>query len=129
AEGQALVLLEDLGRRHVTFGSNLAPIAPETINQGLALLARLHALSWGAPFLDRLTRYAGVAADIGLQLLTKDYLATCLAKPRARAVPAGLRTLDSIVAAQKALWERPQDNGICMLHGDPHLGNWYFEAN
>lgn len=129
AEGQALVLLEDLGLRQVTYGSNLAPIEPETIKQGLALLARLHASSWGAPFLQRLIQYPGVIADIGLQLLTDDYLAACLAKPRARAVPAALRTLDSIVIAQKALWERPQNEGICMLHGDPHLGNWYFEAS
>lgn len=126
--GQALLLLEDLSTRGVTFGSNLQPLAQDTLRQGLELLAKVHAHWWNAPQLSQLTQYPGVLGDIGLQLLDGKYLEECLAKPRARAVPPELRTLDAIVTAQKTLWSRRQNEVKCLIHGDTHLGNWYFEA-
>lgn len=128
ATGQALVLMEDLLARNAGFGHALSPIGPDTVALGLELLAGLHAHWWQAPQLVDLDRFPGVLADINLSLLTPDYFADCLARPRASEVPAELRDLNRVREAQQALWNLGVSSP-CLIHGDPHLGNWYFESN
>ncbi|MGH2728883.1 MAG: hypothetical protein ACRDKS_18065, partial [Actinomycetota bacterium] len=58
--GQALVLLEDLTARGVTFGRATSPISVGPTAVALDMMARYHAMWWESPRLDPLARFPGV---------------------------------------------------------------------
>ena len=127
--GQALVLLEDLTARGVTFGRATAPITPDVAADALESMARYHALWWESPRLDPLARFPGVLEPIILHLLGPENWEACLARPRAAAVSGALRDHDRVKSAVQTMWERNKEAPRCFIHGDPHLGNMYFEAD
>ncbi|MEX2558146.1 MAG: phosphotransferase [Actinomycetota bacterium] len=127
--GQALVLLEDLTVRNVTFGRATSPITPEVAAESLDIMARYHALWWESPRLAPLARFPGVLEPIILYLLGPENWAACMGRPRAAAVTGELRDHDRIQAAVVAMWERNKEAPGCFIHGDPHLGNMYFEPD
>lgn len=127
--GQALVLLEDLNARGVTFGRATAPISVETVASALDDMARYHALWWESPRLDPLARFPGVLEPIILYLLGPENWDACMARPRADAVVGELRDRERVHAAVVAMWERNKEAARCFIHGDPHLGNMYFERD
>jgi aminoglycoside/choline kinase family phosphotransferase len=127
--GQALVLLEDLNERGVTFGHATSPISPDTAVVALDMMARYHALWWESPRLDPLARFPGVLEPIILYLLGPENWEACMARPRADAVVAEMRDRERVQAAVRAMWERNKEAPRCFIHGDPHLGNMYFEPD
>jgi len=127
--GQALVLLEDLLARNASFGRATRPLTPEVAATALDIQARYHALWWESARLDPLPRFPGVLEPIILFLLGKENWDASMARPRADAVPTQLRDNDRVKAAVMAMWERNNDAPRCFIHGDPHLGNMYFERD
>ena len=127
--GQAVVLLEDLTARNVTFGRATSPITPEIAAESLDIMARYHALWWESPRLDPLARFPGVLEPIILYLLGPENWAACMERPRAAAVTGELRDHDRVQAAVVTMWERNKEAPRCFIHGDPHLGNMYFEPD
>lgn len=127
--GQALVLLEDLNDRGVTFGRATSPISADTAAVALDMMARYHALWWESPRLDPLARFPGVLEPIILYLLGPENWEACMARPRADAVVAEMRDRERVQAAVQTMWERNKEAPRCFIHGDPHLGNMYFEPD
>lgn len=132
SSGQAILLLEDLLARNASFGRATESISPDTAAATLELLARLHALWWeqddklpGLRFVD------GAAAADGLVqgLLGAEHWEKSLAGPQAASVPAPLRNREHMVQLVRNLWDGDTKGPHCLLHGDAHLGNMFFERD
>lgn len=128
--GRSVVLLGDLLSRNVTFGRATAPLTVDTVRAGLDLQASYHATWWDrdSELLDGVTTGAPWLYGAIMHLLEKpnwDELVT----RRAEIIPAPLRDRDRVVAASEAWFEWEKSGTHTLLHGDAHLGNWYFERD
>lgn len=125
-------LIEDLLARNATFGSALEPVSVEVAGQTLEMLAKLHAHWWKAPELQQLGAPGGSLATDGivLRLLTPEAWNTAMARDAAAGIPDELRDVARVRAGMEKLWEmdRNSDN-LCMVHGDAHPGNMFFEQD
>jgi hypothetical protein len=131
-QGHAVQLIEDLLARNASFGSALKPLSVDTVAAALGMLARFHAHWWRAPELAELGPPGGTLESDGivLRLLSAEAWDRAMARPPAAALPAGLRSVGAVHAAMEALWERDRrSDALCMVHGDPHPGNFFFDAD
>ncbi len=131
ATGHTLLLLEDLLARNATFGHATAPLDLATAERALAMMARYHALWWGAPELATLGDFGGafVTDDIIYALIDSEGWEHWVAEPRGSEVPDVYRSREAIRRAYGRLWELERRSTPCMLHGDAHLGNMFFELD
>jgi hypothetical protein len=129
--GLTLLLLEDLLARNATFGYATRPLDVETVDLALEMMARYHAVWWGAPELDRLGEFGGafVTDDIIYALIDSEGWEKWVAHPRGQHVPDQYRSREAIRRAYARLWELERRGTPCLLHGDPHLGNMFFEPD
>lgn len=132
---QGIVIMEDLARRGATFGNPLEPRSQDDIAQTLSLLAGYHARTWGFP---------ASAADTGLDWVetappfSRPSLKPCL-EPEAWEHYVGLpRGAAASVRFHDREWARSALDRMatlseqvpnCILHGDTHLGNVFFEPD
>jgi Phosphotransferase enzyme family len=133
ASHRSVMLLEDLLGRDVTFGFATRPTTPAIARQMLDMIARYHARWWNSPDLPQLGPVGGGAAIaddwIGLFLAPENFEQT-MALPRASFVPQEWQSPDLMGKALYALREiNASGPPCCMLHGDMHLGNCFFEPN
>lgn len=129
--GYSAQLIEDLLARNARFGSALKPLPLAIARATLAMLAKLHAYWWRAPELARLGPPGGSLATDGivLHILTREAWDEALARPETR-LPAGLRDVDAARAGMERLWELDRtSDALCMVHGDAHPGNMFFEPD
>jgi aminoglycoside/choline kinase family phosphotransferase len=123
AEGQALVILEDLqGAHFYTAGDTMSR---EEAESALAVIARLHATTWGHPVIEETPVYPGPMRRVLEGMLGGRYWAGCLSRPRAAAIPAPLREPGALLHAVRTLWTRDAADAHCLVHGDAHVGNVY----
>lgn len=125
-------LLEDLLARNARFGAAAKPVAPDVAAQSLTMLARLHAHWWMSAKLERLGTPGGtlISDGIVLRLLTQDAWSAAMSKPAASALPAPLREVSNIRAGMERLWAFDlASDQRCMVHGDAHTGNMFFEQD
>ena len=125
-----LLVLEDLADRNVEFGRAGQPMSADRVARVLDLLASLHARWWASPDLDRLEAFPGGLSLAFTLVLDPSHWEACLTRPAARTIPADFLDRDRLERALRASWtlgaaERPR----CLIHGDPHLGNLYFETD
>jgi len=126
--GQGLLLLEDLLAKNVTFGLGTRPLTPEKAAAILDLLASLHGVWWNSSELDTLEQFPGSMAELmPTMLFNPQHWADCMARPRAAGLPAELRDPICVEEALRAMWRIDQEGPHCIIHGDAHLGNVYFE--
>ncbi|MBV9997208.1 MAG: phosphotransferase [Caulobacteraceae bacterium] len=129
--GQGLVLLEDLLARNVRFGTAFKPLSLDEQQATLEYLAAFHARWWGSPRLAELppmsNHFARIVPTFDHQL-EPSYYAASLAR-RWPSAPAAYRDPDRIWAAIRANWRQGAEQPRCMIHGDPHAGNMYFERD
>jgi aminoglycoside phosphotransferase (APT) family kinase protein len=124
AGGRGLILMDDVDGLGGRFVGSLAPYPVETCRDSLGQLAALHAGTWGAegwsaPWLaPRVARMARMWPAGTLQDLLDD--------GRAADVPPVLRDAGALQAAMAATAEVP---ATCVLHGDTHSGNAYFDRD
>jgi aminoglycoside phosphotransferase (APT) family kinase protein len=62
-----------------------------------------------------------------LYLLDPGHWDACMARPRAAWVPEYLRDRDRVQRAAEAMWDADEMPPHCLIHGDAHIGNMYFE--
>lgn len=127
--GRSVLLLEDLLARGATFGTPLAPMSPESAEAGLRQLAHLHAFWWESPELGRLAPYPGGLRPVVLRLFSGESWRRSIDRPSARWIPGRLRDAGAMRAAVEAAWEHNGRRPHCLLHGDPHVGNMFFDRD
>jgi hypothetical protein len=129
--GQFVLLLEDLDARGCTFGRATEPITPDKVREILAGMTGYHAPFWKGEGLQQFSwlqtplsfdRQAGsykrLEADVPQRL-----------EQRGHVMPAKLRDPDRLVEAFWANMEISAERWVTFVHGDTHLGNFYFEAD
>ncbi|WP_155927544.1 phosphotransferase [Mycolicibacterium sp. CBMA 234] len=126
--GITAVLIEDLRqRRDIRFGSFDKPLDRDAMAQVLEVLARLHAARWADPALAAAPLPDGLQFGMLDGLLSEENWAAQLSRPRGARVPTELSDHQRIANAFSALNSLKQDNPVCLLHGDPHIGNIFFD--
>jgi hypothetical protein len=127
------ILMEDLSRPAVRFGSAPVPLSLDKVASALENLALLHAGRWNSPWLESaewLDHLADPDSKARAYFSTQDagIVGDYLRKPlRSAVVPAQLRdpqrSLDVFWAFVDVSNQGPQT----LLHGDPHIGNTYID--
>lgn len=131
AAGYSAQLFEDLLARNARFGSASRPVSIAVAGQTLDMLARLHAHWWRAPELEKLGPPGGSLATDGIviRILTDEAWAHGLARQGAD-LPPEFQTGAGVRAGMEKLWEYDRtSDALCMVHGDPHPGNMFFEQD
>jgi hypothetical protein len=129
---QGIVLLEDLCARNVTFGYATRPITVRQQAATLDIIACLHAKWWQSPELNGIRDFSEKwksAEYVIMRSLEPEYFRRCMNLPRGREVVGGYRDPDRVAAAMRAHWSHTEGVPHCFSHGDPHLGNMYFERD
>lgn len=126
-----IVIYEDLNRRPVTFGNQHTIVSLERMNAILDLLVTLHATHWKSPALNQwewLTPggiiHSNNVADQFLNFW--DYAKT---RPRYAQIPESLRDRDRVGTAIRRLISEDAANPLCIVHGDPHVGNQFYDPD
>tara|TARA_R110000772_G_scaffold210473_3_gene321168 strand:+ start:879 stop:1931 length:1053 start_codon:yes stop_codon:yes gene_type:complete len=130
-QSSGVVLYEDLNQRPVEFGNQDSIISPQDMLATLDLLADFHASFWKADALgdfDWLLPGGTIGNDgvIDQFLGFWDY---ANARPRFAEVPQELRNLDRYSKAVHKLMRDDMAKPICLVHGDPHVGNQFRDAD
>lgn len=126
--GDAFLLMEDLLARNASFGFALRPVDEQTARRTVSMLARFHAQYWDAPGVMRPEISAGarLAADIWMG---EPNFSQCAQLPRFDLVAPELRDRDRFQKAVYKLWALNAKGPHCLLLGDLHLGNMFFDAD
>jgi thiamine kinase-like enzyme len=100
--------------------------------QALEMLAQLHAHWWRAPELELLGPPGGSLSSDGivLRLLTEEAWEDAMLRPSAADLPPRFRRVEEVRKEMERLWEADRNScGLCMVHGDAHPGNLFFEQD
>jgi aminoglycoside phosphotransferase (APT) family kinase protein len=128
--GVTAILMEDLRRRRdLRFQTFDRPLDPNAMASMLEVLARLHSARWQDPDLIVNPLPDGLRFGMLDALLGEDNWAAQMDRPRGEHVPPGLRDRSRIAAAMSALNDVKRAEPVCLLHGDPHIGNMFFDAD
>ena len=120
------VLISDLLDAGATFVDGAHPIAPEQVSKGLLQMAAYHARWWDSAQLSLLGVAGGsLAKDQRLATLSALWTAH-LALPRCETIPEKLRDPAYLLPRAADAKADGISGPSCFLHGDAHLGNWYF---
>jgi hypothetical protein len=125
--GDAFLLLEDLLARNVTFGFAPRPKDARIAQLALEMLARYHAHWWNSPGPVRVGP-AGSSVVTDVWLAERNFERS-KKLPRFQYVPPEMRNADTFRNAVIRLWEDNTKGPTCLLHGDLHLGNCFFEPD
>lgn len=132
---QGIVIMEDLNTRGATFGSPMAPRSPDDIARTLSLLARYHARTWNFPVASPGGRLAWVEtappfSRASLQpYLEPEAWRQYVALPRGAASSARFHDREWAIGALNRMAELSNRIPNCVIHGDSHLGNVFFEPD
>lgn len=130
--GFGVQLIEDLLARNASFGDARRPVAVDVARQALDQLAKLHARRWNHPELDDLGPVGGSLATDGivLRIMRDGAWERGAAAPAAAALPKALRSYEAAAAGMERLWALDAKSPArCMVHGDSHPGNLFFEPD
>jgi hypothetical protein len=127
ARGEALIVLEDLLARNTIFTMPGETTTPDRVAAALDFQARFHAATWGRTGVADIAVYPGSLRPVLQQVLSDDYWARSIAKPRGRYVCEPLRDAVVMRSAIGALWDWDAANAVCLIHGDAHYGNMYID--
>lgn len=138
--GQSIVVLEDLGRKAVTFCRAHQPLSYPQLARFLDAQARYHAHWWDSPQLadggefDWILPQLRNLAEGGYrsrvlqpELWAPETWSRFLALPRCAAIPRALHDAARLRQALMNLGERQAVMPVTLSHGDTHLGNLYID--
>jgi hypothetical protein len=132
---QGIVIMEDLVARGVQFCHPLTPQTPEQTAARLTALAHFHAQTWNSPELAAGGRW-GWPADLlpAMRSYMTRYLKPgawqpFIDAPRGAAVAKQFQDLQWMDRAIDAMARLAQQLPSCIIHGDTHLGNLYFDVD
>ena len=134
---QAIVILEDLDTTGATFCRVQKTLTYEQVAAQLDTLANLHAQWWQGAELEAGGSLAwvdvldplpeGVLGTYQRSRLQPAVYAECMALPRGVAVSRYFHDRDRMERAMERLRVVDRIGPHCLLHTDPHLGNWYLD--
>jgi hypothetical protein len=127
---QFVVLLEDLEARGVEWAVP-GGVAPDRARAALEALAALHGRWWQSSALGRYDwLQSTVTGGVAEHYRSRDasVLRQVLQRPRADAMAPALRDAARLAAAYRSLLQ-PGDGPTCLVHGDAHAGNAYFDPH
>jgi hypothetical protein len=131
--GHALMILEDLLARNASFGHALKPVSHESVRAGLDMFARLHAKFWGSSELGDLEwiKNGGALASDGMfeTMFAPAHWDRCLELPRAQYLTPPMRDRSTMLTALKSMQAAGTKLPQTLLHGDPHVGNTFYERD
>jgi aminoglycoside phosphotransferase (APT) family kinase protein len=128
--GVTAILMEDLRRRReLKFQSFDRPLEPDSMASILEVLARLHAARWQHPDLVAKPLPDGLQFGMLDALLGEENWTAQMNRPRGEHVPPELQDRRRVATALGALNDAKQRSPVCLLHGDPHVGNMFFDSN
>jgi hypothetical protein len=133
---QAIVIMEDLDAKGVTFCRAERPLNYAQVSGFLDGLAQLHAQWWDHPDLRDDGKYGWVqhtfspdAWNYANHYLVPETWATLMTQPRGAAVSQRLHDRDWMLRALRHIEAMHRDSPHTFVHGDTHLGNLYLEAD
>ncbi len=131
ATRDGVVLLEDLVARGATFGQASQSLTADRVAAILSLQARYHACFWQSPRLEefRWLKAGGAIADTGMVDQYMGLWDLAVPLPRFRRVPPGQRDKKRMRDALAALMQTLRENPLCLVHGDAHSANLYFDRD
>lgn len=130
---QGIVVMEDLNLRGVTFGDPLRPRSHEDVAKSLELLACHHARTWGCGGFPAGHPLAWVEtappfSRPGLQpYLEAEVWDSYCAMPRGAAASERFKDRAWAIGALRRMEELSARVPNCVIHGDTHLGNTFWE--
>lgn len=130
--GSSVIVIEDLIAGGATFGDIEAPLTVDQMATLLELLASVHGAFWDdvtTPPVSHLTGVGAAQRVVLDHLLSPDNWDRCLKAGRFEGLPVVVRDQDLVAASILSLLDTVGDTPRCLIHGDAHLGNLYFEAD
>lgn len=127
----SVLILEDLTIREggVRFGAFDRPLDADAMAGVVEALARLHAARWDDAALARAPLGDGFREGGMLDgFLSEVNWAQQMARPRGARVPVELTDHARVSAAVRRAWAAKRTGPACLIHGDPHIGNLFFDA-
>ncbi|KAI2626746.1 kinase-like domain-containing protein [Hypoxylon sp. NC1633] len=123
---QAIVIMEDLGKKGYSFGTDLKPWSIDRVEAGVEQLAALHASTWNASMQD----YPWLTPNYEEVMigLTGNWEQVVLG-PGRPPVPNILKNKERTVAAMKKHFATKNPKFLCLIHGDPHPGNTFTDQD
>ncbi|WP_375483432.1 phosphotransferase [uncultured Mycobacterium sp.] len=130
ANGQAIVILEDLARRDVRFGDCDEPLDIDAVADGVRQLAAMQGRYWRGRRMQSFEWIEDIAAVASLMILLVqfDHFNDYIARERARFLPEHLRDRLKIENALRAMFETDKALPHALVHGDAHLGNTFRDS-
>jgi aminoglycoside/choline kinase family phosphotransferase len=128
---QFVLLLEDLRAHGVTWGAP-GSTSVDDVTAAIDAFARVHARWWADegpaafPWLQS-TSVGGVADHYRRR--DDAVLSRALERPRAHELPAALRDAGGLVHAFRAVLDLSATPPRCVVHGDAHVGNVFFDPD
>ncbi len=126
---QGVVILEDMAARDVEFGHITEPRGVDTVARLIELQARLHARFWADPRLDAYATWGEPQRSFLDYLLREKHWDAVHQRVYADRLHALLPDRELALRALHRCWELDDALPRTLLHGDPHSGNQYFEAD
>lgn len=121
--GRSLLVLDDIVKGGSTLLNVFTTWSRQTIEGTLGELAKLHAATWGN---SMTTWYPWIPPGTGAHRpFPLDYLQTLLDDGRGPDLPSYLHDASTVSKALQLVAARPK---VCAVHGDPHSGNAYLDA-
>lgn len=126
----AVIILEDLNEREkASFGSYDHPLDADSMAEVLDVLAKLHATRWDDPVLAHTPlRDSFLAGGMLDGFLSETNWQQQMTRPRGRRMPAELDDFQRCTTAIRRAWEAKRLGPQSLIHGDPHIGNYFFDS-
>ncbi|MET0986640.1 MAG: phosphotransferase [Steroidobacteraceae bacterium] len=127
AQGQGVVILDDLNAVGARFTDPLQPWSADTVAAALETQARWHGRTWGATQ-ERYPWYpiGTWVRDVADTLLSESEWQHFLVDPEAPKLPEALQDRERMRRALFAMWRLDDaDDQRCLAHSDAHMGNTF----
>jgi Phosphotransferase enzyme family len=128
--GESLLVLEDLAVSGHTFATFDNPFTADLAAHALEQLALLHSATWQNPLvLEAGLRDAMAEGGMMDAFLSPLNWEQQMSRARGEYVPESLRDRDLVARAVRAAWAAKRSDPVCLVHGDPHVGNYFLTAD
>lgn len=123
-----VIVMNDIIAAGATFCTALNPLTPDQAAQCLDQLAILHAAGWQGLALFKEARAPRFLDQIGAApIMPADRLQAMLDGPKGVPLPASIRDGARLQQAVGALAVQVRSEPGCLIHGDAHAGNIFFD--